>query len=96
MKDIDLVKAIRHIKPTAEFSFSSQDDLAVNSEDYLTIKFNVLEGDAPTWSEIEQAHLAVQQAESEAEAQKQDKRLIAEAKLAALGLTTDDLKALGL
>jgi len=96
MKDIDIVKAIRQLKPTAQFSFNSQDDLEIDSEDYLTIKWDLLEGDAPTWQEVQEAHLAVQQAESEAKAEAETKKAAAEAKLAALGLTSDDLKALGL
>lgn len=36
----DLAKAIRKLKPTAEFSFIN--------EDYSTIKWDVLEGAAPT------------------------------------------------
>jgi hypothetical protein len=43
--------------------------------------------------EIQQAKYLAQQAEAEAEAQA---KATAEGKLAALGLTTDDLKALGL
>jgi len=96
MKDIDIVKAIRQLKPTAQFSFSSQDALQIDSEDYLTIKWDVLEGDAPTWQEVQEAYLAVQQAESEAKAEAEAKKATALGKLEALGLTTDDLKALGL
>jgi hypothetical protein len=76
-----IAKAIKKLKPTAEFSF--------NNDDYSTIHWDVLEGDAPTKSEIEAAIKQIKADELSAKA-------TAEAKLAALGLTTDDLKALGL
>ena len=88
MNEQDLVKAIKHLKPAAEFSFQDAD--------YSTIKWDVLEGDAPTLAELEIAHQAVQQAEKQAEAQATAKRQAAIAKLEALGLDEDDLKALGL
>lgn len=88
MNSMDIVKAIKHLKPTAEFSF--------RDDDYATIKWDVLEGAAPTWAEIEAAHQEVKAAEAQAEAQAAAKRAAAEAKLAALGLTSEDLKALGL
>ena len=84
----DLVAAIRYLKPTAEFSF--------NEADYSTIKWDVLEGDAPTWPEIQAAREAVKEAEAQAEAVIQANREAALSKLAALGLTADDLKALEL
>lgn len=88
MNEQDLVKAIKHLKPVAEFSFQDAD--------YLTIKWDILEGEPPTLEEIEAAHIAVQTAEAEAKAEAAAKKAAAEAKLAALGLTADDLKALGL
>jgi hypothetical protein len=88
MNDLDLAKAIKYLKPTAEFSFEFAD--------YSTVKWILLEGDAPTMKEIEEAHQAVEQEEAQAKAQAQAKRQAAETKLAALGLTADDLKALGL
>lgn len=42
-----LLKAIRKLKPTAQFSFSA--------EDYATIKWDVLEGVAPSQAEINKA-----------------------------------------
>ena len=83
-----LSKAIKLLKPNSEFSFIDND--------YSTIKWDVLEGAAPTWAEIEAAHQAVEAAEAQAEAQAQAKRSAALAKLEALGLDEDDLKALGL
>jgi hypothetical protein len=43
-----LVAAIRKLRPNSEFSF--QDD------DYSTIKWNVLDGDAPTQAEIDDCY----------------------------------------
>ena len=83
-----LVKAIKKLKPNAEFSFTN--------DDYSTIKWDVLEGEAPTQLEIDAAIEQVKADEiTEAEA-KADAKAAAEAKLEALGLTADDLKALGL
>ena len=83
-----LSKAIKLLRPTAEFSYTNND--------YSTIKWDVLEGEAPSQAEIDAAIEQVKTNEAaEAEAKAQAKAL-AEAKLAALGLTADDLKALGL
>lgn len=83
-----LAKAILRLKPTAEFSFTEND--------YSTIKWDVLDGKAPTQAEIDAAIALVKADEANAEAAKQSAKEAAQAKLAALGLTTDDLKALGL
>ena len=88
MLEIYLTKAIKLLRPTAEFSFQN--------EDYSTIKWDILEGDAPTQEEIDAAIEQVKADEAQAELDKAAKKTAAEAKLAALGLTTDDLKALGL
>jgi hypothetical protein len=42
-----LVKAIKQLKPNSEFSFTDND--------YSTIKWDVLEGNAPTQAEIDAA-----------------------------------------
>ena len=83
-----LFKAIRKLKPTAEFSFSDND--------YSTIKWDILEGDAPTQAEIDAAIEEIKTDEAQVELDKVAKKAAAEAKLAALGLTADDLEALGL
>lgn len=77
----ELVEAIKKLRPTAEFSFQN--------DDYSTIKWDVLEGDAPTFDEVQ----ATMQEIADAKKQAKD---AAEAKLKALGLTANDLKALGL
>ena len=83
-----LSKAILRLKPNAEFSHTEND--------YATIKWDVLDGDAPTQAEINSAIELVKADESKAQADKEAAKAAAEAKLAALGLTGDDLKALGL
>jgi len=88
MDALDIVKAIKFLKPNAEFSFEGTD--------YDSINWTVLEGKAPSWQELEVAHQAVQQAEKQAEAEAAAKRQAALGKLEALGLDEDDLRALGL
>ena len=83
-----LVAAIQKLRPSAEFSFQDND--------YSTIKWDVLEGDAPTQDEVDAAIEIVKQEELKAEEEAATKKALAKAKLAALGLTSDDLKALGL
>ena len=87
MKDY-LTQAIRLLKPNSEFSYSDGD--------YSTIKWIVLDGDAPTQKEIDAAIKEIKTEEAQAEATKATAKATAEGKLAALGLTTDDLRALGL
>jgi hypothetical protein len=88
MNAIELLKAIKYLKPNAEFSFEEAD--------YSTIKWDVLSGDAPTLKELESALKKVIELEQKIEADKIIAKSAAEAKLEALGLTLDDLKALGI
>lgn len=83
-----LFKAIRRLKPDSEFSFIE--------EDYSTIKWDVLQGDAPSHAEIDAVIQEIKAEEAQAELDKAAKKAEAEAKLAALGFDADDLKALGL
>ncbi len=83
-----LVKAIRKLKPTAEFTF--------NDLDYSTIKWDVLEGEAPTQNEIDAAIEIIKAEQIAQKAAADTAKEAAQAKLSALGLTADDLKALGL
>ena len=85
---IHLVKAIKRLKPDSEFSFID--------DDYSTIKWDLLEGDAPTQKQIDDA---IEQIKADEIAEVQAKaaaKVAAQAKLAALGLTVEDLQALGL
>ena len=83
MNSIEISKAIKYLKPTAEFSF--------DNNDYSTIKWDVLEGAAPTWEEIEAAHFQVKAAEEAAAAAALVKR---QALLDKLGITEEDAKLL--
>lgn len=83
-----LAKAIRKLKPTAEFSFIEND--------YSTIKWDVLEGKAPNQAEIDEAIEQVKADEAQAVIDQATAKAAAQAKLAKLGLTVEDLQALGL
>ena len=78
-----LARAIKKLKPTAQFSFTD--------DDYSTIKWDVLDGDAPTQSEIDEAIEQVKADEiAEAEAKAQAKAAL----LAQLGITAEQAKLL--
>ena len=79
----DLSKAIKFLRPTAEFSFTD--------DDYSTIKWDVLEGDAPTQSEIDAAILTIKAKES---ADAETKAAAKAALLDRLGITADEAKLL--
>jgi hypothetical protein len=78
-----LVAAIRTLRPNSEFTF-------VN-DDYSTIEWHVLEGDAPTKAEIEKAIKEVKVNElANAEAKAASKAALLER----LGITEDEAKLL--
>jgi hypothetical protein len=78
-----LVDAIKLLKPTAEFSFTDND--------YSTIKWDVLEGDAPTQVEIDAAIEQVKANEiAKAQAKAQAKAVLLER----LGLTQEEFNTL--
>lgn len=79
--------AIQKLKPNSEYKF--------NEQDYSTIEWFKLEGKAPTQAEIDAAIEQVKADEAQAELNKAAKKASAEAKLLALGLDLDDLRALG-
>jgi len=83
-----LSRAIQKLKPNSEY--------VIQANDYSTIKWVVLEGEAPSQAEIDAAIEEVKAEEIAAAAKAEADKATATAKLAALGLTTDDLKALGL
>ena len=74
-----LVLAIKNLRPTAEFSF--------NDNDYSTIKWDILDGDAPTQKEIDDEIKRIKSSEQlEAEA-----KAVARAQiLNRLGLTEEE------
>jgi hypothetical protein len=78
-----LVKAIKRLNPTAEFSFTD--------EDYSTIQWDVLEGNPPTQKQIDDAIKAIKLEEAnEAEVKAQAKAAL----LHRLGITEDEAKLL--
>ena len=78
-----LVKAIKKLKPNAEFSFTD--------DDYSTIKWDILEGKAPTQTEINAAIKKMLTDESQADI---DKAAEKAALLDKLGITEDEAKLL--
>ena len=78
-----LIKAIRKLKPTAEFSFQE--------DDYSTVKWDVLEGDAPTQAEIDDA---IEQIKAEEISEAETKAAAKAALLAQLGITEEQAKLL--
>ncbi len=78
-----LVKAIKLLKPTAEFSFTDND--------YSTIKWDVLEGDAPTQAEIDQA---IEQVKADEIVEAEAKAAKREALLSKLGITEEEARIL--
>jgi hypothetical protein len=78
-----LTKAIKKLHPNAEFSYSNND--------YSTIKWDVLDGDAPTQSEID---AAIKEIKAEDKAEAKNREQAKQALLEKLGLTVDDLKLL--
>ncbi len=78
-----LMKAIRKLKPNSEFSFLN--------DDYATIKWDVLDGDAPTQKEIDAAIEQVKADEAQAEATKATAKA---ALLSKLGITAEEARLL--
>ena len=78
-----IYKAVRKLKPTAEFSF--------NNDDYSTIHFDVLDGKAPTQSEID---TTIQQIKAEEIAATAKAATAKAALLVKLGITADELQTL--
>jgi hypothetical protein len=66
----------------------------ITENDYDSIQW--IKGDSITKSQFDAGFAKVDKAKADQEAAKQSAKATAEAKLAALGLTADDLKALGL
>lgn len=78
-----LFKAIRKLKPTAQFSFEN--------EDYYTINWDALEGKAPTQAEIDNA---IEQIKADEIAETKAKAQSRAALLDRLGITADEAKLL--
>ena len=80
--------AIRKLKPNAEWS--------ITDNDYSTTVWHVLDGDAPTAKQIQDTIKQIKADEITTVEAKAAAKAAAQSKLAALGLTVEDLKALGL
>ena len=78
-----LIKAIYKLKPNAEFS--------ITDNDYSTVKWDVLEGDAPTKSEID---AAIKEVKADELTQVKASALAKSVLLAKLGITEDEAKLL--
>jgi hypothetical protein len=78
-----LEKAIKKLKPSAQFSFIDND--------YTTIKWDVLEGEAPTQAEID---AAIEQVKADEIAEAKAKATQKAALLDRLGITEDEAKLL--
>ena len=78
-----LAKAIRKLRPTAEFSY--------NNDDYSTVKWDFIEGDIPTEAEINAVIQEIKTEEAQAQAEAEAKR---QALLDKLGITADEAKLL--
>jgi len=79
----DLLKAIRTLRPEAEFSFSDGD--------YSTIKWDKLEGEAPSEKEIQKTILEIKAQEQAEAAAKEAAR---QALLDKLGITAEEAQLL--
>ena len=83
---LDINNAILSLRPTSQFSISDND--------YSTIQWSVLDGDAPTLKEIETELKKLNDGAAKAEADKVAAKQSAQTKLAALGLTADEVAAI--
>jgi hypothetical protein len=81
-----LAQAIQELSPTAEFSFQN--------EDYSTVKWDVLDGTAPTLKAINDKIEEIQNRETTEAATKASAKASAMTKLTALGLSEDEAKAI--
>lgn len=81
-----IVKAVRKLRPESEF--------VISGDDLENIEWHSLTGEIPTKTEILEALAIVEQEENDAVATKIAAKASAIAKLAALGLTEDEAKAI--
>lgn len=78
-----LAKAIKKLKPSAEFSFTN--------DDYSTIKWDILEGEAPTQVQID---AAIEQIKTDEISESQERAAAKAALLEQLGITEEQAKLL--
>jgi len=79
----DLVQAIKKLHPEAEFSLIN--------DDYSTIKWDVLEGDAPTQTQID---VAIEQVKADELTETETKAAQRQALLTRLGITEEEARIL--
>jgi len=78
-----LAKAIKNLRPEAEFSYSA--------DDYSTVQWDILDGNAPSQKQIDDEIKRIKTAEiAEAKAKEIQRKAITER----LGLTADELQVL--
>jgi hypothetical protein len=82
----NIVKAIQSLCPSAEF--------AITEDDYSTIQWHKLEGDAPTLAQVKAEMKRLTDLEVSQESDKIAAKASAITKLAALGLTEEEAKAI--
>ena len=78
-----ITKAIFNLKPNAEFSYQN--------EDYSTIKWDILDGEAPTQKEIDDE---IKRIKAEEIAQEKSKAIAKSALLDKLGITAEEAQLL--
>jgi hypothetical protein len=83
-----LAEAINLYNPNAQWTLLG--------DDYETLDWHSVDIPKPTKAELQDLLLEVEAVKAQQEADKATAKASAEAKLATLGLTADDLKALGL
>jgi len=83
MQAADLVKAIKFLRPSAEFSFQEVD--------YSSIKWDVLDGNPPSEAEID---AAIEQVKADELVEAEAKAAQKAALLHRLGITEDEAKLL--
>ena len=81
-----LSRAIGNLKPNSEF--------VITDGDYSTVKWDKLTGAAPTQAQIDAEIVKIQAADEQAKIDQATAAASANAKLQALGLTPDEIKAL--
>ena len=86
MDEILLNKAIHSLRPGSEFVFTNGD--------YATIQWLKLDGDAPTQLEITAAIKTIPTNQAKAEADRIAAKQSAQTKLAALGLTEEEVASI--
>ncbi len=83
---IQITDAIQSLQPSSEF--------VITGDDYSSIIWHKLEGDAPTLAQLKAEMKRLTDLESSTESNKAAAKASALSKLAALGLTEDEAKAI--